>query len=143
MSDRIASDNDAVVSHRQSVERIGRTERPQVVLPETAAVAEGDVIRLSLSGTEYHARVETDLHGRSVVRRAAANARLAREREGTDHLQSWVEAADVTLGGSVLVDVVTDGYKYGVRRPGERVVYDATDPPDDSLASLAEDLAEE
>jgi hypothetical protein len=141
VSDRISSDNDAVESVRATLERVGRTDRPQLTLPATADVPTDDVVRLSLSGDEYHARIEADLDDTPVVRGAFDNARLARTPgDGTDRLAEWADAAGVEFGGAVLFDIVTEGFKYGVRTPGERVIYDATDAPNSSLAAIAENL---
>jgi len=35
---------------------------------------------------------------------------------------------------------VTPGFQYGLRRPGERVVYTALDPPASSLSDIARDV---
>ncbi|MDG5775530.1 hypothetical protein VB773_06890 [Haloarculaceae archaeon H-GB2-1] len=141
MSDRISSDNDAVETVRATLERVGRTDRPQITLPDDADVPTDEVVRLSISGTEYHAHIEASLDGTPVIRGAFDNARLARTPdEGAERLAEWVESDGIEFGGSVLFDVVTAGFKYGVRSPGERVIYDATDAPDDSLAAIADQL---
>jgi len=144
VADRIASDNDAIETHRCRLGRVGRTERPEVGVPAAAALPVEEPIRLSLGGTEAHARPETDLDGDPVIRGAFDNARLARTPgDGVDRLAEWVADNDLSFGSSVLLDVVTPGFKYGLRVPGERVVYDATDAPDRSLSSIAESLGEE
>lgn len=140
MADRLPSDHDAVASHRATLSRVGRTDRAQVELPDAIEVDPGDVVRLALDGTVSHALVERTLEGEPVIRRAADNARLAREGDGPDRLQEWVADADVRVGGSVAFDVVTSGFKYGLRTPGRRVVYEATDPPSSSLSDIAADL---
>jgi len=107
---------------------------------EALVGAEGDVVRVSLAGDEGHARIETALDGSPVLRRVVDNARLAREDEGENRLAEWVADADVPDGGSAHFDVITDGHQYGLRAPGERVVYAAKAAPDDSLADIARDL---
>jgi hypothetical protein len=144
VADRIASDNDAIETHRCPLERVGRTDRPEIRVQADVALPIEETIRLSLSGVETHARPETDLDGETVIRGAFDNARLARAHgEGVDRLSEWVDDRDLAFGSSVLLDVVTPGFKYGLRAPGERVVYDATDAPDRSLSSIAESLGEE
>ncbi|MFB6308640.1 MAG: hypothetical protein ABEH35_04850 [Haloarculaceae archaeon] len=140
MADRLPSDHDTVETHRGRVGRAGGTRRARVELPAALSVSAGDVIRLVLDGEEYHARIDTDLDGEPVIDHAADNARLARERAGTNRLAAWLSATDREPGDSVDVDVVTRGYKYGVRTPGQRVVYTATDAPDSSLADIARDV---
>jgi len=46
----------------------------------------------------------------------------------------------VEFGQSVLVDVIEPGFKYGLREPGQRAFYDATESPDGNLADIAEQL---
>ncbi|SFR98368.1 hypothetical protein SAMN05216559_2020 [Halomicrobium zhouii] len=142
MADRLPSDHDAVETHRATVSQVGRMGRPQVAVPDSVAVDEGEVFRVVLDGEEYHGRVETTLDGDRVIRRAADNARLVREGEGENRLAEWFDGVDVAFGDSVHFDVVTGGHKYGLRSPGERVVYTATDGLDSSLADIARNLEE-
>lgn len=140
MADRVPSDHDAVDTYRARLAQVGRTGRPQVVVPDELDVAADDVLRVALDGEQYHGRVESSLDGDLVIRHVADNARLARERDGENRLAEWVDGADVTIGGSAHLDVVTEGYLIGLREPGTRVVYAATDAPDQSLADIASDL---
>ncbi len=141
MTDRVPSDHDAVQSHRTTVAQVGRTGRPRIPLPDGVDAAVGDVLQVSLEGETYHAQVGEALDGDRDLRGAFPNARLARaEGEGENALRAWLEEAGVAVGDPLLVDVVTPGYKYGLRRPGERVIYTATDPPASSLADIARDL---
>jgi len=140
MSERLPSDTDAVTTHRVPLEAVGRTGRPRVVLPAELDLQDGDVIALSLDGESYHAAVRTNLDGDSVVTHAADNRRLARERDGKNRLTEWVDDADVSLGGTVHMDVITAGHQYGLRTPGTRVVYTARDPPSSSLSDIADGL---
>jgi len=140
MSERVPSDHDAVDTHRVPVEAVGRTGRPRVVLPDEIDLQDGDIVTLALDGDEYEARVETSLDGDRTVTHVADNRRLARERDGENRLTEWVAEADVSVGGSAHLDVVTEGHQYGLRTPGKRVVYTATDAPDSSLSDIASDL---
>ena len=140
MPDRVASDGDGVTTYRARVARSGGTRRPCLRLPADADLGEGDVIRLVLDGTEYHAPVQTDVDGR-LLRGAYDNRRLARtDGEGENRLVAWLRDADRDPGQSLDFDEVTPGYLYGVRIPGKRTVYSATRQPDSSLSDIAQDL---
>ena len=140
MSERVPSDHDAVDTHRVPIEAVGRTGRPRVVLPDDIALRDGDIITLALDGDDYEARVETSLDGDRTVTHVTDNRRLARERDGENRLAEWVAEAGVSVDGSAHLDVVTEGHQYGLRTPGKRVVYTATDAPDSSLSDIASDL---
>lgn len=142
MADRLPSDHDAVETRRVTVGRVGRTDRPRIELPDDLEVSAGDVIECVLDGDGYYAAVETTLDGTAMLQHVADNRRLARETEGENRLVEWFEASDCSLDGSVHLDIVTAGHTYGLRTPGQRVVYSATNAPDDSLASIAENLDE-
>jgi hypothetical protein len=138
--DRVASDGAAVTTYRAELARSGGTRRPCLRLPDDVAVDPGEFVRLVLDGDEYHARVETDANGR-LLRGAYDNRRLARsDGDGTNRLVEWVGGTELNVGRSVAVDEVTPGHLYGARVPGRRTVYPVTRRPDDSLASIAEDL---
>ncbi|MFC6756951.1 MULTISPECIES: DUF7112 family protein [Haloarcula] len=140
MSERVPSDHDAVDTHRVAIEAVGRTGRPRVVLPDAVGLEDGDVVTLALDGDDYEARVETSLDGDLVVTHVTDNRRLARERDGENRLAEWVADATVSVGGSAHFDVVTECHQYGLRTPGKRVVYTATEAPDSSLSDIASDL---
>jgi hypothetical protein len=140
VSDRVPSDHETISSHRTRHKQVGRTGRPRVPLPDDLDVAVGDVIRLSLDGKMYHAQVTESLDGGRDVRGAFDNARLARAGDGTNHLTTWADDAGLAVGDPVVLDVVSPGYNFGLRRPGERVVYKATDAPSSSLSDIARNL---
>jgi len=140
MSERVASDHEAVETYRVPIEAVGRTGRPRVVFPDDVGLDDGDAVTLALDGDDYEARVETTLDGDLAVTYVADNRRLARERDGENRLAEWVEDTSVTVGGSAHLDVVTGGHQYGLRTPGTRVVYTATEAPDSSLSDIASDL---
>lgn len=136
--DRIASDNPAIETRRAAVARHGGT-RKRVEIP--GDVPTGEVVRLVLDGTTYHARIEggfadADPH----VAGAYETPEMARSGDGTERLQAWLDAADRSPGSTVLLDVIEPEFAYGLRAPGEEVVYDAIEKPPDSLASIARDL---
>jgi hypothetical protein len=142
VSDRIPSDHEAVETHRATIEPVGRTDRPRVVLPSDCDLSADDIAVLTLAGTQYHARVETTIDSDTVLTHAADNRRLARERDGENRLVEWIETADVSIGGSAHFDVISAGHQYGLRKPGRRVVYTAVDPPDSSLSAIAREFEE-
>ncbi len=140
MNERVPSDHEAVDTHRVPIEAVGRTGRPRVIFPDDVGLNDGDAVVLALDGDDYDARVETTLDGDLAVTHVADNRRLARERNGENRLADWVEDTNVTVGGSAHLDVVTDGHQYGLRTPGTRVVYTATEAPDSSLSDIASNL---
>ena len=142
MPDSVPSDHDSVTSRRAKMVRSGGTRRPCLRLPDDVDVEAGDLIRLVLDGATRHARVESDATGR-LVRGAFDNRRLARSgSEGPNRLVEWAQRHDRGPGSAVELDEVEAGFLYGLRVPGERAVYEATEKPDDSLSSIAERLAD-
>lgn len=142
MTDRLPSDHPVVDSHRIELDAVGSTGRPQLVLPPGLSCDPGDIVRLSLAGTRTHAEVVSTLRGETAVRRACRTRRLARTGEGTDLLGGWLDDGGHGPGSTLLLDVLTEGYAYGLREPGERVLYEPVEPPDSSLADIAESLGE-
>jgi hypothetical protein len=138
VTERVPSDHAALDSHRVNLETVGRTGRPRIPLPDALNHTAEDILRLSLEGREAHAQVTADLRGESGIESAYPDAQLARAGEGENRLTAWVGRHGLTAGDPLLVDVVTPGYQYGLRRPGERVVYDAVEAPDDDLSDIAE-----
>lgn len=140
MSERVPSDHDSVDTHRVSVEAVGRTGRPRIVLPDATGLSDGDLVTLALDGDDYEAQVRRSIEGETVVTHVADNRRLAREGDGENRLAEWVADGAVSLGGSAHLDIVRAGHQYGLRTPGTRVVYTATDAPDSSLSDIANDI---
>lgn len=142
MADRVASDHDTITTVRATLARRGSTSRPAIELPDERADAfpPGEVVRLVVDGSERHARIEEYAGDRSIPGAYDAPSIARDPGSASNRLVEWADDAGLELGQSVLVDVVEEGYKYGVRKPGERVFYDATESPDDSLASIAEQL---
>lgn len=142
MTDAIPSDHSVVDSHRVNLAAVGSTKRPQLVLPPELSCSAGSFVRLSIDGTRTHAEIVSTLRGDSAIRSAYANRRLARSGEGADLLGEWLEEHDYGPGGTLVLDVLTEGYAYGLREPGERVVYEPVERPNSSLADIAESLGE-
>lgn len=125
--------------------RAGGTSRRELRLPADASddLPAGDVVRVVLDGTTYHAALSQTASGEPVVRGAYETPSMARDpRTADDHLAAWVDGHGLDAGRSVHVDVVETGYKYGVRVPGESATYDAVEPPRSSLADIADSLEE-
>jgi hypothetical protein len=145
VTDRIASDHEAVETVRATLERVGRTDRVQVCLPaaRSEVLPTDDVVRLVVDGAVTHAPADVDFDGRPTLSGAFDSPTLARDPgDGRDRLQEWVADDGIAIESTVLVDVVSPGHTYGLRSPGERVIYEATEPPSDSLAAIARDLDE-
>ena len=141
MPERVASDHPSVETARTTLEQRGRTHA-RLSIPADDRFPPGPV-RLVLDGDVYHAEIQTGLDDEREITGAYDNARRAREREGTNRLDEWRSVSDIDFGRSVLVDIVEPGFCYGVREPGERVVYETIEPPSESLATIARDLDSE
>ena len=146
MTDRISSDHPSITTVRATLERHGATDRPRIAIPPThaEAVPAGEVVRLVLDERTYHARVDRTFDGEGRQLTGAYDSpTYAREPgSGPNRLAAWVASADLTIGGSVLVDVIEPGFAYGLRKPGATAVYDAIEPPKDSLAAIARSIEE-
>jgi hypothetical protein len=138
VTDRLPSDHPSVETVRATLARRGRT-RSRLELPADDRFSP-TTTRLVIDGDTHHARIERSREAGVEINGAYDNARLARERDGEDRLEAWRSNAEIDYGRSVLVDVVEAGFLYGVREPGERVVYDAVESPDEGLAAIARDL---
>lgn len=137
--DRVASDAAAVDSRRATVARHGGPRSRRLRLPDDLA-SDGDLLRLTVDGADGHARVDVDTEG-PYLGGVYPNRRLARTGgEGGngdgDRLDPLLRAAEV--GSSLVVDVLDPGHHWGLRRPGDRVVYEVPDRRDDSLSAIAE-----
>ena len=139
MPERVPSDHPSVTTYRAHLQRSGGTRRPCLRLPAQVEIADGDFVRLVLDGTEYHAAVTSDTKG-LVLRSAHNNRRMARERDGENRLVEWADAVGRDPGDAVELDEVEPGTLYGLREPGARAVYTATETPRDSLSAIAERL---
>lgn len=144
MTDRIPSDHTTVESHRVHLTSVGRTRRLQVELPEELDCEPGDVVSLSLEGDGSHAMVTTGLGGEATVQNAYPTRQLAREREHDteNRFRAWLDEHGLTAGDPLALDVLRAGYAYGLRRPGERVIYSPPEPPNSTLADIARNLEE-
>lgn len=142
MTDPVSSDHPVVDSHRTELDSVGSTGRPQLVLPPELSCAVGEFVRLSIARRWTDAEVVPTLSGDTAIRAAYANRRLARTGDGTDLLGNWLDENGHGPGDTLALDVITAGYAYGLREPGERVIYEPIEKPDSSLADIAESLDE-
>lgn len=129
-----------------TVERAGGTRRLEVRLPtdSDASFPVGDVVRVVLDGSEHRARVDQTADGTPVFRGAYDTPSQARDPgAATNRLGEWVEDVGLKAGRSVHVDVVEEGFKYGVRAPGADATYESTGQPDPGLADIAASLDDE
>lgn len=136
--DRISSENPAVETLRARVARHG-ARRKRVDLPEES-LPEGEVVRVVIDGTTYHARIQGGFADDPHISGAYETPEMARESTGTNRLQEWIDRIERPVGGSVLVDVIEPGFAYGLREPGEEAVYEAVEKPNESLANIARGL---
>lgn len=143
MTDRVSSEHPSVQTVRAKVARSGSTNRPELAIHATDS--EGfpadEVVRVVLSDTEYFAPIE-QRNARVRIPRASDNRRLARISAGPNRLAEWIDAAGIEFGRSVLIDIVVPGFRYGIRAPGETAVYHTSEPPADSLRSIAERISD-
>ncbi|MDL5362113.1 hypothetical protein [Halalkalicoccus sp. NIPERK01] len=136
--DRISSENPAVETLRARVARHG-ARRKRIDLPEDS-LPDGEVVRLVIDGTTYHARIEGGFADGPHVSGAYETPEMAREGSGPNRLQTWLEEVERPVGGSVLLDVIEPDFAYGLREPGEEAVYEAVEKPNESLAEIARNL---
>ncbi|MDQ2055706.1 MULTISPECIES: hypothetical protein [Halobellus] len=142
MSERVPSDHPSVTSLHATLARSGGTRRPCLRLPDGVAAEEGDVVRLLLDGITTYARVVSDSTG-LLVRGSYDNERLVREpREGENRLVEWCDEHDRDPDDAVELDELDPGFCYGLREPGDRLVYDVPARPNESLQDIASSLRE-
>lgn len=142
MTDAIPSDHPTVESARVECSQVGRTGRPQLLLPAAFSLEGNSIIRLVIDGRKTHARVVSTLDDERAVESAYANRRLAREETGTNILREFLDENGFGPGDTLVLDELAAGHAYGLRKPGERVVYEPIEPPNSSLADIARSLDE-
>jgi len=144
MVDRVASDHPSMRTVDGNLVSHGPGNRPAVELSDPDVLPTGEVVRLVVDGTERFAEPRS-LAGETVRISGAFDApdHARNPADRPNRLLEWLDRAELAIGRTVHVDVVDEGLKYGLRAPGERVVYDAPETPDDSLASIAAQLEED
>jgi hypothetical protein len=144
MADRVASDHPSVPTLDGTVVSHGPTKRLAVELPGEAAVPSGEVLRLVVDGTVRFARPQSFAAGTLRLSGAFDAPEDARSPgDQPNRLREWLDRTELTTGRTVHVDVIDEGSIYGIRAPGDRVVYDAPSTPADSLASIARSIEDE
>lgn len=141
MTDRVSHDHPTVDTIPATIQRYGRTTRPEIRLQGPIAVDPGTVTRLVLGGSTYRT-VVADPDEEPVIRGVFETPSLARN-PGTGHdvLPDWIEDRGLAPGRTVHVDVVESGFLYGLRAPGETATY-RTGRPDATLADIARRMAD-
>jgi hypothetical protein len=140
VTQRVSSDTTDTV--RATVIRSGATDHPCIEIPadDADAFPSEEVVRFVIDEREYRANIERPLTGDELLVRGAYDTpRLARNPgEGENRLVKWFEGSNREFDQSILLDVIEEGFQYGLREPGDRAVYSAAEAPDESLASIAE-----
>jgi len=140
VTDAIPSDHPAVDSYRVKLTAVGSTSRSQLLLPEAVTCEDGDFVRMVVDGQHGHAEVVSTLGDDRAIRGAYVDKRLARTKNGEDILSRWLDDGGFGPGSTFVLDVLTAGYAYGLREPGDRVVYEPIEKPDSSLSDIADSL---
>jgi hypothetical protein len=131
--------HEALRTVRATVERSGPVDRPRVAVPDADADAlpTDDVVRLVLDGSTYHVRPQTTGDGVALTGAYDTPADARDPSSATDRLATWVAERDLDYGRTVHLDVVDEGFRYGLRAPGETAVYEDHGRPDEGLAAIA------
>ena len=142
MADRVSSDHPSIATVRATLTTTVTGHRIEIPNEQKGAFPVDEVVRVELDGTERFARPERAWSDDALtvpgIYDTPDGARNPSEE--TDRLPAWIESADVRSEGSVLIDVVEPEFYYGLRAPGETRTYEAPEPPNESLASLARSL---
>ncbi|WP_423743424.1 hypothetical protein V5735_10200 (plasmid) [Haladaptatus sp. SPP-AMP-3] len=145
MTQRVSSDTTETV--RATLAQAGATNRANIEIPadDEDSFPADELVRVVMDDTEYRARIERPLTGDGrLIRGVYDTPRLARNPgEGENRLSEWFADSNRSFGQSVLIDVVEEGFKYGIREPGSRAVYEATEAPNGSLADIARQVDDE
>lgn len=141
MADRISSDHPSVRTVRATCTATPTGSRLELPPDDRDAFPIDEVVRVVIDGDELFARIERALTGDELlIPGVYETPDQARNPSGTDRLAAWIDDEGVAAGSSILVDVVEPDFLYGLRTPGTSTYYDAREPPDESLSSIAEDL---
>ncbi len=142
MADRLPSDHNSITTDRATLVRRGGTSRLALELPADSSIEypNDEVVRVVIDSNERYARITGSASGLRIPGVYDDPSFARTPGSAPNRLVEWIDAAGLELGGSVLVDEIEPGFKYGLRAPGERVVYEATESPDDSLASIAKQV---
>lgn len=138
----VPHDHPSVDTVRARVERSGGGLRVAIPEDERDRFPRETVVTLVLDGSERHARIESHLtEDRLLLSGAYDTPSLARDPgTETDRLAEWLDDRGREAGDSVLIDVVDESERYGLRGPRESATYRDRSTRNDSLGSIAEDL---
>lgn len=140
MGETVPSDHDSVTAYRVALSSIGATSRLEVGVPAECGTTPGSLISLSLGETTTWAVPEETLDGSTAIRGSFPNRRQARAGEGTNRFEAWLDAKGLRAGDTLVLDCLRSGWAYGLRKPGDRVLYRPPAQPDQSLADIARSL---
>lgn len=142
MVERVPNDHPSIHTVRTTVVQTATARHLQVPETDHDQVPRDEVVRVVLDGEERFMRPAHRLGSDDLtIAGIFETPSFARTPgEGTNLLASWLEAADVGVGTSVLLDVIEPDFQYGIRTPGESTIYRVADPPSKSLSSIADDL---
>lgn len=121
------------------VERVGGTRRQRVVAPNLEPPTD-DVVRVDIDGSTYRAPVTRTPEGDLAFTGAYDSPSQARNQNGENHLEHFLDAHGLEPGRTVHIDVVEPDFRYGLRAPGQNATYRTTGQPNSSLADIARDL---
>lgn len=141
MTDRVRHDSASVQTVDGHVIRRGRSGRMAVELPDEAALSSESVVRLLLDETEYKMVPHEPFRGSGLEIRGAYGTAESARNPGSAHnqLDEWIQSHGLEPGRTVHLDIITEGFRYGLRAPGEEAIYPAGRPPT-GLQDIAEDL---
>lgn len=141
MGDRVRHDSASVETVDCRLSRRGRSGRMAIEVPDGIGMSPGSVVRLVLDETEYKVVPQASLDGTGLEIRGASDTAEGARNPGSsrNRFSDWIESQDLEAGRTVHLDIVTEGFRYGLRAPGETAIYPAGGPTS-SLQDIAEDL---
>lgn len=140
----VPHDHPSVHTVRATLERHGSGLRVAIPEGERERFPADEVVRVVVDGRERHARIESHLtEDRLFLPGIYDSPARARSGDSSDGLDSWADDRGRSAGDSVLLDVVDEGFRYGLRAPSESATYEDRSSPDDDLASIARQVEDD
>ncbi len=145
--DRVPSEHDVIDSYAGEIVPHGPRRRLAVAVPSSVPLPTGDVIRLRLPSdtTTYFARPEAfaDTDRRRLS--GAFHTPDAARTPGTadNCLRAWLANTDLGIGRTIYIDVIEPGFKYGLRGPGDRLLYTLPNQSNSGLNDIATRLQQQ
>lgn len=138
MVDRVPSDHPSIRTVRTEVVRHGGRRRRLELPPDaTEVLPEDGTIEVLVDDHRRFARCRRVDDRLAIVGVYETHSAASGDTEGTDGLRDWLDASERPIGSSVLLDIIEEGTRVGLRVPGQRVVYKSPQTRDDSLADIA------